>query len=190
MAFKVTQQDMEGGDEFELIPAGTVAEVVILSAEERETKKGGTLVHFKLGIVGGDYDERKLFGNINTLCPSSEKATQIGRGELARVCAAAGLTEGYDDVAELVGRSFEAKITVEEAQNGYPAKNGFRVAFKKDPAAPKVGNATAEQLESAKKAVEGSKMRASKGAVKRAAESTKNPWDEDESAININDIPF
>ena len=190
MSFKVTKQDMEVGEGFELIPADTVAEVVILSAEERETKKGGSLVNFKLGIVGGDYDERKLFGNINTLCPSSEKATKIGRSELARLCSAAGLPDGYDDVAELVGRSFEIKVTVEEAQNGYPAKNGFRVAFKKDNAAPKVGNATADQLEAAKKAVEDSKLRASKGSVKRAAESTKNPWDEEAGNLDDTNLPY
>jgi hypothetical protein len=71
-------------------------------------------------LVGGDYDGRKVWQNINYL-NNNPKAQEIGQKELARILLAFGLP-GLSDTEELHFR--DAMITIKIKQDpGYEARN-------------------------------------------------------------------
>ena len=133
MAFKFAEDEFK--DTFDLIPAGKILDVMITKAEEKDTKSGGTRLSLAVTVDGEEYTGRKLFNNFNLVCPTSEKAQEIGRHELASLCRSVGLPEGYETPEDLVGRSLTVKVTVTPANGAYEEKNSFR------PVKTKEGNA-------------------------------------------------
>jgi hypothetical protein len=174
MAFKPVAEDFK--NDFDLIPAGVVAKAIILAAQDKTSQRGGTYIKLRVSIDEGEYEGRQLFNNINTDVPGNEKATQIGRRELAALCKAVGLEEGFEDAGELVDRYFTLKTTINPAKGAYEESNGFRVVFNaKEAAKNDVKKAYVQSM--ADDVVEGSKA--------KPASKTKPIV-----AVDEDDIPF
>lgn len=110
--------------EFRLLPAGEYA-FYVADVEERDTAKGGRGANIKLEIIEPvDGCTRFVWDWLNTDC-ASEKAMDIAKEQLARMCLSAGV-ENLTDLQDLIGKTVTAKVKVERSAE-YGDKN--RVAF-------------------------------------------------------------
>lgn len=99
----------------------------IVDTEVRPSKSGGgdyLKVEFDiLGSVHGNTGKgRKHWENFN-LWNSNEKAQQIARGQFSALCRACGKVGLVRDSSELHGKTFDAKLRIVPAKDGYEAKN-------------------------------------------------------------------
>jgi hypothetical protein len=126
--------DVDPNSKFDVIPAGEY-DVVIVSSEVKTTTKGdGKYLSLEMQVLNGEYQNRKLFDNLNLWNPSDE-AQKIARGTLSAICRAVGvMTPG--DSSDLHNKPLRVKVVVKKdtefgEQNkvkGYKARNGAPVA--------------------------------------------------------------
>lgn len=126
--------------DFSPMPDGEY-EVILDEASWKDTKSGGSMLAMQLQVVtNGPYFGRKVWDNFQRNCPTSQKAEQIGRGQITRLCMALGLRGGFRDPAELLGRPFEVRLKTEPGRDGYGPKNRIASIIVRDtgeaPAAP------------------------------------------------------
>lgn len=70
---------------FDVLPSGEY-DAVIVASEMKPTSEGnGKYLKLELQILSGEYQNRKLFDNLNLFNPN-DKAVQIARGTLSAVC--------------------------------------------------------------------------------------------------------
>lgn len=116
----VTDDEDDAG--FELIPAGTIATVVIKESDIKTTSRGdGEYIKTVMEVMDGDYAGRKLWHNFNVVNPN-EKAVQIGRGQLKRLNQILGIAE-LQDTTELHGQPFRVSIGIQKGTGGYDDQN-------------------------------------------------------------------
>lgn len=95
---------------FDPIPAGEYR-AVIMSSQEKPTRKDGKQLSVQFQIDGGKYNNRKVFYNINLVCKSSAKAEEIGHGQLSALLRAVN-TPRPRHAAEIVGKACLLNLSV------------------------------------------------------------------------------
>ena len=99
---------------FDVLPSGEY-DVCIVGSEMKSTKNGaGKMLNLELQILSGEYQNRKLFDNLNLDNPST-KAVEIARGTLSAICRAVGVLTPRDS-AELHNKPLRIKLSVEKSE--------------------------------------------------------------------------
>lgn len=103
---------------FDVLPAGTY-DVCIVESEMKPTKKGdGQYLQLTLQVLGGEYQNRKLFDRLNLVNPNAT-AVKIAQGTLSAICRAVGvLTPG--DSSALHNLPLKAVVKVSSDDSGNP----------------------------------------------------------------------
>lgn len=112
-----------------LLPKGRYI-VICEKSEVKPTKKGtGHILALQFVVQEGDYKKRKIFDNIN-IQNENHVAQRIGQQHLAAFCHAIGITQ-LDNSYQLHGIPVEIELGVQEAKNGWEAKNVIKGFIKK-----------------------------------------------------------
>lgn len=98
---------------FDVIPAGEY-DAVIVASEVKATSTGGRMLKLEIQVLNGEYQNRKLWDNLN-LWNTSEKAVQIARGTLSAICRAVGIMTPKDS-AELHNKPLRIKVKVVKSE--------------------------------------------------------------------------
>jgi hypothetical protein len=115
---------VEPNQGFDLLPPGEYR-VQITDSDVRSTKNGdGRLIWTEMEILDGEFANRKLWHNFNILNPS-EKAQNIGQGQLSSLCHAIGVV-GMEDSNELHFKPFTVSVGVQPPKDGYDAQNRIK----------------------------------------------------------------
>jgi hypothetical protein len=112
LAQVIEDLNVKPGGTFEPLPAGRYVATVI-SAEIKDTAKGGKYLKVVEQIWDEEYAGRQITVNFN-IQNASEKAQQIGRGQLSALAQACGLPPGIPASSqELMEKMHIIKVTVE-----------------------------------------------------------------------------
>lgn len=124
--------------DFSPIPPGWY-EAEITEQEVKQTKSGGLMFKVTWEIKGDEYTNRKIWGQFN-IVNASEKAQQIGRGQLSALCQACGLSGIPEDGTEILNVRHKIKVGIEESP-GYEPRNAVKAYKSLQVEAPrKIGN--------------------------------------------------
>ena len=116
--------DLPEGQSFDLIPDGWY-NAVIEKAELKDTKDyTGKYIDISYKITGPAQENRLVFGNVN-IQSKSEKAEEIGLGQLRQIAAALGLAS-ISDTEQLVNRPVSIKVGIKKGNEGYSDKNDVK----------------------------------------------------------------
>lgn len=128
-SFSYTEDDLK--DDFAPIPDGTYDVEVIDTEVKSKAETGAVFISTALRVIDGEYEGRRIFTNI-TVQSSNPKALNMGRKLLGTLCNAIGMPVGFElqNTNDLHNVPVKAVIYTQEANNGYPARNGVR-SFKK-----------------------------------------------------------
>ena len=94
MSFFSPESSNTGSTSFDLIPAGTIAKVVIIVRDIKHSQNtGAKYLDLELVVDGGKYDRRRIFGII---CDpwdekTSEKAKEMAVGSITRIMESIGI---------------------------------------------------------------------------------------------------
>lgn len=116
---EVPDSDYDGES---LMPIGWY-DAVIEQAQPKKTSTGGDATNIWWRIEGPTHANKVVFDWINLHLPSSERATEIGRQTMKRLCNAARNGRGFKDLSELVGNRCKIKVGVQPGKDGYEDKN-------------------------------------------------------------------
>ena len=108
-------------DNSPLTPGRYRAKIIESSVVESKSGKG-TLVKVTHEILGPQSEGRRLWSNFN-LTHESEKAQQIGRGQISSLCRACGKLGWVDDTTELHEIEHEISVKTKEAEGEYQARS-------------------------------------------------------------------
>lgn len=120
---------------FDVMPAGDY-DAVIVASELKETQTGGgKYLKLELQILNGEFQNRKVWDNLNLVNNGSnkEKTEQIARGTLSAICRAVNVLTPKDS-SELHNKPLKIKLAIEKDQQ-YGDKNVVK-AYKPRTAAP------------------------------------------------------
>jgi hypothetical protein len=155
---EVDVNDIPSGN-YDPIPDGEYT-LECLEAEEKETASGGEMIKAKFRVVGGEFDNRFIWQNFNTV-NKNETAQKIGRQQLVAWSIACGKPD-CDDTDKLIGKKFQASVDTQKGTGGYKDSNRIRAFL----------NGEAE-----KPARAPAKAAAPVKAAAPAGEKKANPWD-------------
>jgi hypothetical protein len=120
-------------NDFGVIPAGDY-EACICNSELKATKDGtGEYLNLEIQIVGGQYQNRKLFEKLN-LRNKNEQAVQIAKGTLSAICRAVGVLTPNDS-SELHNKTFRISVGVRKSDYSGEMENRIK-GFKPRSAQP------------------------------------------------------
>ena len=121
-SFDTSTVEVSGaGSDMPPVPDGTY-HAMVMGSEIKTTAKGGTMIVLEWQIIGDGPAGRRSWLNYNVVCPSSKKAEDIAKADMASACQAMGL-DGYEDTDELHMQEIKIKVSTEAGSNGYPPKN-------------------------------------------------------------------
>ena len=141
---EVEDDRREGG--FQPVPEGEYS-VVIDSAEIKETRKGdGRYLALAFRIVSMKSHGRLIFNNYNFVNPN-EKAVQIARKEMKKLCLAVGINREITDINEFINRELNIKVKVDEYEYNGETKKSNKIThyIKHETPAPQAGIEQAKQ---------------------------------------------
>jgi hypothetical protein len=165
---------VEPNEGFDLLPPADYR-VQITDSDVRATKDGlGRFVWVEMEVLDGEHANRKLWHNFN-IVNSSDKAQQIGLGQLSALCHAIGVT-GMEDTDDLKFKPFVVAVGTRPAQDGYDAQNRIK-SFK--PSGQSAGIRSARPTQTAQRPANGQGgASASRPAPARQAGGTGpgQPW--------------
>lgn len=111
----------------DVLPAGDY-EAVIVESEMKPTKDGsGKRLALTLQVLSGQYQNRKVFDNLNLVNngPNKQTTEKIAKGTLSAICRAVNvLTPG--DSSELHNKPLRIKVVVKAADGNYSARNEIK----------------------------------------------------------------
>jgi hypothetical protein len=109
---------------FGLIPRGDY-DAVIIDSEKKLTKNGkGHYLALTFQICSGEYQNRRLFENLN-LWNESTEAVQIAKGNLSAICRAVGVpTPG--DSSELHNKPLKISVAIKKEDEERNRIVGFK----------------------------------------------------------------
>lgn len=115
LGFDANKVDPNQG--FDLMPAGEY-DAVIVNSEVKPTANGeGKYLKLELQILSGQFQNRKLWDNLN-LWNKSEEAVKIAKGSLSSICRAVGVMTPKDST-ELHNKPLRVSVKIKkEAQYG------------------------------------------------------------------------
>jgi hypothetical protein len=98
---------------FDVLPAGEY-EVAIVSSSVHPTSKGdGQYLKLEMQVLNGEFQNRKLFDQLNLWNPSAQ-AQEIARGTLSAICRAIGIMTPNDST-ELHDKPLRVKVLVKKS---------------------------------------------------------------------------
>jgi hypothetical protein len=108
------------------IPAGLLPKgryvVVCDNSEVKPNKKGtGHILMLVFIVTDGEFKKKKIFDYIN-IQNENKVAQRIGQQHLAGLCNALGITQ-LDNSHQLHGIPVEVEVGIQEAKDGWDAKN-------------------------------------------------------------------
>lgn len=107
---------------FDPLPAGWY-DVAIEDADVKKTKdETGRYIEVKYRIIGENYNNRIVFGKINTRNKSAQ-AERIGLEQLGNLLRAIAGVSKLTDTNQLIGKNLSIKLKIREAKDGYEAQN-------------------------------------------------------------------
>lgn len=115
--------DVPAAKPFEPIPAGWY-DAKITASEIKPTKDGsGKRLNLTFEIIGGDYNNRKVFEGLN-IQNTSDKAQQIAQEQLSAICHSISVIQ-LKNTDQLHGKPMRIKVKVrpEDKVGGYEARN-------------------------------------------------------------------
>lgn len=119
----IENKDVEPMQGYELLPKGEYRAEIANSEVVPTVRGDGLICKVKILITQEPYQGRWVFHNFNVKNPS-EKAQQIGRGQLSALNAACTGKPGIpNDSTDLHELPFLARIDIEPANGEYAAKN-------------------------------------------------------------------
>lgn len=132
--------DVKEDSGFGLIPKG-IYKVVVYDAEFRQPRAAAKkeYINLEFKVTEGDFEGRKVWNAYNVY-HENQKTRNIAMSQLKRLMVQAGKPnpEVLEDVKDLIGLECYAEISIQESNNGYPAKN----TIGKFAATPKASGAT------------------------------------------------
>lgn len=132
-------------NDFEVIPAGEYP-AILVESEEKPTKDGtGKRLNLKFQILNGQYQNRTLYGGINTH-NKSDAAQKIGRSQLKALCVAVNVPDPKLS-EELHNKPLMIKVAVGKDQNGNPRNEIKGYKARVVPAAAKEPNLVEQAFE-------------------------------------------
>ena len=140
MSFFSSETTNTGSSLIELIPAGTIAKVVIIVRDIRHSQStGAKYLDLELVVDGGKYDRRRIF---SVICDpwdpaTSEKAKEMAVGSITRVMESIGVfnpanpdtynvfnNASINEVAEAMNtKSLHIVIGIQKGKDGRADKN-------------------------------------------------------------------
>ena len=140
MSFFSTETTNTGSSSIELIPAGTIAKVVIIVRDIKHSQStGAKYLDLELVVDGGKYDRRRIF---SVICDpwdpaTSEKAKEMAVGSITRVMESIGVFQptnpdtynvfnnaSINEVAEAMNtKSLHIVIGIQKGKDGRADKN-------------------------------------------------------------------
>jgi len=122
-------------NDFGVIPAGDY-EACIVNSEMKATKDGtGQYLNLEIQIVGGQYQNRKLFEKLN-LVNKNDQAVTIAKGTLSAICRAVNVLTPNDS-SELHNKTFRISLTTKKSDYSGEMENRIK-SFKPRSAGPVV----------------------------------------------------
>jgi hypothetical protein len=122
-------------NDFGVIPAGDY-EACIVNSEMKATKDGtGQYLNLEIQIVGGQYQNRKLFEKLN-LVNKNDTAVTIAKGTLSAICRAVNVLTPNDS-SELHNKTFRVSLTTKKSDYSGEMENRIK-SFKPRSAGPVV----------------------------------------------------
>jgi hypothetical protein len=107
--------------QFDVLPAGEY-EAVIVSSEMKATQAGtGRYLKLELQVLNGEYQNRKIWDNLNIENPNAHAVT-IARGTLSAICRSVGVLTPHDS-SELHNKPLRIKVKVSPARDGFDESN-------------------------------------------------------------------
>ena len=140
MSFFSPETSNTGSNSIELIPAGTIAKVVIIVRDIKHSQStGAKYLDLELVVDGGKYDRRRIF---SVICDpwdpaTSEKAKEMAVGSITRIMESIGVfnsanpetynafnNAGIQEVAEAMNtKSLHIVIGIQKGKDGRADKN-------------------------------------------------------------------
>lgn len=102
---------------YQCAPAGKEYKLIVSKVDFRPTKSGdGAGLNLQIEIVDGDHIGKKIFSWLNVE-HKSEKAQQIGQGELSALCRAVNVLDLTDPI-QLLDIPFYGDLGIKQDQKG------------------------------------------------------------------------
>jgi hypothetical protein len=140
MSFFSPESSNTGSTSFDLIPAGTLAKVVVIVKEIKLSQAtGAKVIDLELVIDGGKYDRRRVYG---VICDpwdlkTSEKGKEMAVGTITRIMEYIGVFDpanpesynafnsaGIEEVAMAINtKTAGIVIGIKKGSNGYSDRN-------------------------------------------------------------------
>lgn len=115
LGFDASKVDPNQG--FDLMPAGEYDAVIVNSEVKPTTNGEGKYLKLELQILSGQFQNRKLWDNLN-LWNKSEEAVKIAKGSLSSICRAVGVMTPKDST-ELHNKPLRVSVKIKkDAQYG------------------------------------------------------------------------
>lgn len=172
--------ELPEGQNFDLLPAGWYNSV-IEKAELRDSKSGGQYLNFTYNITGPTMDGRKVFAMVNISCPTSQKAEEIGLGQLRLIASACGLA-AVSDTDQFSNKQVQIKVGIQKGNGTYEDRNDVK-AWKSMNASPLPGAATTASTTSTQSPVS-SQSPAGNNPTQQQTESPAQPQAKKPSWLN------
>lgn len=103
---------------YSILPAGDYPAVIVASEMKPNKRRNGRFLALTLQVLHGQYQNRKLFENLNIDNPSAE-AVKIARGTLSAICRAVGVMTPRDS-SELHNRPMVVTVKVKRDSDSNP----------------------------------------------------------------------
>ena len=110
LSFDASQ--VEPTNSFDVLPAGEYRAALVESKREPTKSGTGEMLKLTFQVLGGEYQNRKVFDRIN-IKNASAKAQEIGRGQLSALCRAVNVLTPRD-TAQLHNRELIIKLAVSD----------------------------------------------------------------------------
>lgn len=145
--FAHTFNSVSADVDYKPIPEGDYS-LRISGAEMKATRSGGSMLTLSIEVLGPSYAGRKFFQNFNIRCASAQ-AESIGIQQLKMLWQASGGDGTPTDTDQFIGRTFRAKVGIEESKDDrYGPQNRIRRYYPQTAPTPAMSAPTADPFTS------------------------------------------
>ena len=143
----------------------------VSDAEMKATRSGGSMLKLSIEVLGPSCAGRKFFQNFNIRC-SSAQAENIGIQQLKMLWQASGGNGTPTDTDQFIGRTFRAKVGIEESKDDrYGPQNRIRRYY------PQTANTPTMSAPAVDPFTSSDPVAASMPEAANAHASTLKPWE-------------
>jgi len=119
----------KGMDDLEALPRDRYTLEVQTTDYAQNKKKNGHILKVKMKVLGGKYNGRIIFRNLNLDNPSAT-AVEMANKELTSIAQACGVVV-TDESSVIHGIPFEADLTIKTGSGDYPDSNDVKKYYQK-----------------------------------------------------------